>query len=158
MILMKITAKITLLAFSCLMILLCGLSQNSYSEDIFKNYVVKADEVLYRFAKQNLGDQDYLAEFLKFNDISAAGIDENKTKFKDLGFKDGDILLIPSADILKSIKKAKSDADKSELVLKFKKIKHSDFYIKIGELKNKLKEGGSMSERIEKISKNAKKK
>lgn len=155
---MKTTAKITLVAFSCLFILLCAITANSHAEEIFKNYIVKADEVLYRFAKQNLSDSDYLAEFLKFNDISMAGVDENKAKFKDLGLKDGDILLIPSIDILKSIKKVKTDAEKSELVLKFKKIRHSDFYIKIGELKNKLKEGGSMSERIDKMSKDARKK
>ena len=104
---MKSIAKITLFTFSCLIILLSGLSLNSYSEEIFKNYVVKAEEVLYRFAKQNLSDQDYLTEFLKFNSINAADIDANKAKFKDLGLNDGDILLIPSLDILKSIKKAK---------------------------------------------------
>ncbi|HOT76219.1 MAG TPA: hypothetical protein PK467_10555 [Candidatus Wallbacteria bacterium] len=155
---MKSIAKITLFTFSCLIILLSGLSLNSYSEELFKNYVVKADEVLYRFAKQNLSDQDYLTEFLKFNSINAADIDANKAKFKDLGLNDGDILLIPSLDILKSIKKAKTDAEKNELVQKFKKIKHSDFYVKISELKNKMKEGGNVTERGDKISKDAKKK
>ena len=155
---MKSIAKVTLFAFSCLLILLCGFTSNSFSEDIFKNYTVKADEVLYRFAKQNLSDQSYLTEFLKFNDISAADLDANKTSFKDLGLKDGDTLLIPSLDILKSIKKAKSDAEKSELVQKFKKIKHGDFYVKIAELKNKLKEDKNISDRGDNISKDAKKK
>ncbi len=155
---MKSTVRAALFMFSCLLALLCCFNSNSFSEDIFKNYTVKADEILYRFAKLNLGDQSYLTEFLKFNDINAADVDANKTKFKDLGLKDGDILLIPTPDILKSIKKAKSDAEKSELVQKFKKIKHSDFYIKISELKSKLKEDKGISDRGDNISKDAKKK
>ncbi len=158
MIYMKFTVKLIIISFLFLFITMCNFNSILYSEELFKNYIVKADEVLYRFAKQNLNDHDYIVEFLKFNSINAVDIDANKTKFKDLGLKDGDILLIPSSDILKSIKKAKTDAEKNELVQQFKKVRHSDFYIKISELKSKLKTGENVSERSDKISKDNKKK
>lgn len=119
-------------------------------DEVFKNYVVRAEETLKNFAKQNLDDQTLLPELLKFNNINVIDFDLNKAKFADLGLKDGDSFLIPSGDVLKSIKRIKNEADKNEHIQKLKKIRLSSFYVKIGELKNKMKEGGKLTERTDK--------
>jgi len=118
--------------------------------DVFKNYIVKAEETLKNFAKQNLDDATLITEVLKFNNINVIDFDVNKAKFSDIGLKDGDVILLPNADVLKSIKRAKTEVEKSEAIKNFKKFKYSDFYVKIGELKNKLKDGGKITERVDK--------
>jgi|GEM_PF-4716972 len=151
--------KLALLFIMCAFAL-CAFSFNNLyaANEAFKNYVVKSDETLNQFAKQYLSDDDYIEEFLKFNLIKSYNLDFNKTKFKDLSLKDGDILLIPSLEILKLIKKAKTESEKTELIQKFKKFKYSDFYVKINDLKDKMKQGGEITERVDKISQDAQKK
>ena len=127
---------------------------SSAGDDVFKNYVVKAEESLKNFAKQNLDDTSLVTELLKFNNINVIDFDINKAKFSDIGLKDGDVILLPSADVLKSIKRAKTEIEKSDLIKSFKKFKYSDFYVKIGELKNKLKQGGKITERVDKQTQN----
>jgi len=134
-----------------ILVLSCGFyGVSNAGDEAFKNYVVKAEETLKNFAKQNLDDAALITEVLKFNNVNVIDFDVNKAKFSDIGLKDGDVLLLPTADVLKSIKRAKTEVEKSEAIKNFKKFKYSDFYVKIGELKNKLKEGGKITERVDK--------
>lgn len=140
----------TLFSIVLILALSFGFYGVSNAADSFKNYVVKAEETLKNFAKQNLDDPALITEVLKFNNINVIDFDVNKVKFSDLGFKDGDVILLPTADVLKSIKRAKTEFDKGEVIKEVKKFKLSDFYVKIGELKTKLKEGGKITERVDK--------
>lgn len=141
----------TLFSIVLILVLSAGFyGVSNAGDEVFKNYVVKAEETLKNFAKQNLDDVALITEVLKFNNINVIDFDVNKAKFSDIGLKDGDVILLPTADVLKSIKRAKTEVEKSDLIKSFKKFKYSDFYVKIGELKSKLKEGGKISERSDK--------
>ena len=135
--------KQNILLIAAFVIISCFVINNlAFAGETFKNYTIKANEALAKFAKANLEDASYLPEVLAFNNVyPTADVDINKAEFKDIGYSDNDTLLIPPMEALKAIRKAKTDAEKKELVMKFKKINIRDVHFKISILREKLGEG-----------------
>lgn len=129
-------AVLILLSF----VLFAGISM---AQEAFQKHVVKADESLLSIAKKYFEDKTLWPEFLRFNNILPSALEGPGP----VGA--GDVLTVPTADVLRMMKKAKSESEKLGIAEKFKKFKDSDMIVRINQLREKLKQFG-IAEKIEK--------
>ncbi|MEZ7891894.1 MAG: LysM peptidoglycan-binding domain-containing protein [Candidatus Wallbacteria bacterium] len=80
-------------------------SADEQSSTGYKRHVVKDGDTLSSIAKEYLGDSSLWPELLKYNNISDPHWIYN-----------GDIIIVPAAEVLREIKKAKTEEEKQQII------------------------------------------